>query len=401
MYKLVGVTIHRGTAEHGHYYSIINTKRGILEEDESKAEWKRTEKDVWKVFDDETIKAFNFNDMEKEAFGGVGGDNGAGSGFNDADMQAYLFQSGTANSYGQNAYMLVYEKMKKKPLKEVILQKPAADAQMTDEEGKQGEAALGCTDTAEPRDVSVLQEGEYIDPKNQERYRLIPYRKIDPFVPDWVRQQILVDNNQFLIDRYIFHESFFNLIKGILKHVASNVVIRQYKYSHDYMPWFFKLKQFALKVGGKVMFDMLAYFNINTQMSDITSSLQTIFTFSDTHYSLQREDSLLRAFMVDHYFADDFKHFLDIMFDCSDKTSRFYIGRLTSIIVYRAVQIYQDCLEKATVVNLAMEELHMSTDGLIAKLIQSLKTQECMKNWTKLEQYLKLIYDIALAGPSQ
>lgn len=27
-YKLVGVNIHIGTAEHGHYYSLINTKRG-------------------------------------------------------------------------------------------------------------------------------------------------------------------------------------------------------------------------------------------------------------------------------------------------------------------------------------------------------------------------------------
>ena len=39
MYKLVGVTIHRGTAEHGHYYSLINTRRGKEELDESKPEW--------------------------------------------------------------------------------------------------------------------------------------------------------------------------------------------------------------------------------------------------------------------------------------------------------------------------------------------------------------------------
>ena len=38
-YKLVGVTIHIGTAEHGHYYSLINTKRGSEEVDETKAEW--------------------------------------------------------------------------------------------------------------------------------------------------------------------------------------------------------------------------------------------------------------------------------------------------------------------------------------------------------------------------
>lgn len=31
IYRLVGVNIHVGTADHGHYYSIINTKRGAKE----------------------------------------------------------------------------------------------------------------------------------------------------------------------------------------------------------------------------------------------------------------------------------------------------------------------------------------------------------------------------------
>jgi ubiquitin carboxyl-terminal hydrolase 34 len=47
-YKLVGVNIHIGTAEYGHYYSLINTKRGSEEVDESKVEWTQTEKDQWK-----------------------------------------------------------------------------------------------------------------------------------------------------------------------------------------------------------------------------------------------------------------------------------------------------------------------------------------------------------------
>ncbi len=119
IYKLVGVTIHRGTAEHGHYYSLINTKRGKEEVDEAKPEWFQTEKETWKVFDDETIKYFNFNDLKSEAFGG----NESNAYTGDNDLQAYYMQSGTANSYGQNAYMLVYEKMKKKPLKEVVLPK--------------------------------------------------------------------------------------------------------------------------------------------------------------------------------------------------------------------------------------------------------------------------------------
>ena len=113
IYKLVGVTIHRGTAEHGHYYSLINTRRGKDEGDETKAEWFQTEKDPWKVFDDETVKYFDFTKLQEEAFGGS-------NTYTDNDMSAYLYQSGTANSYGQNAYMLVYEKMRKIPLKEVI-----------------------------------------------------------------------------------------------------------------------------------------------------------------------------------------------------------------------------------------------------------------------------------------
>jgi ubiquitin C-terminal hydrolase len=53
IYKLVGVNIHVGTAEHGHYYSLINTKRGQDEVDESKPEWGQTEKDPWREFNDE------------------------------------------------------------------------------------------------------------------------------------------------------------------------------------------------------------------------------------------------------------------------------------------------------------------------------------------------------------
>lgn len=143
LYKLVGVTIHRGTAEHGHYYSLINTKRGKSEDDETKPDWQRTDKDPWKVFDDETVKPFTFSELQSEAFGGSS--SSSGSTF-DADLSAYLFQTGTANSYGQNAYMLVYEKMKKKPIKEVVLEEAKdEDTEMTNE----GEtAALGCADTA-------------------------------------------------------------------------------------------------------------------------------------------------------------------------------------------------------------------------------------------------------------
>lgn len=40
-YKLVGINIHSGTAEAGHYWSLINTERFII--DENSEEWPHTE----------------------------------------------------------------------------------------------------------------------------------------------------------------------------------------------------------------------------------------------------------------------------------------------------------------------------------------------------------------------
>jgi hypothetical protein len=149
------------------------------------------------------------------------------------------------------------------------------------------------------------------------------------------------------------------------------------------------------------MFDMLAYANLNTQMSDITTSLQSIFTFCDSPYSLTKDPSLLKGFIETYYLDDQCKHFLNIMFDCSDKTSRFYSGRLTTIVINKAYQVVKDSLAKGTHQSDRLAELKTLADTLVITLVKSLRTQECMKNWTKLEQYLKILYDVAMDGNSE
>ena len=206
IYKLVGVTIHRGTAEHGHYYSLINTRRGKDELDEARPEWYQTEKDTWKVFDDENVKAFSFSDLKNEAFGGS---SSVGPSYQDSEMSAYYMQSGAGNSYGQNAYMLVYEKMKKKPIKEVVVppkieENLAQSAEKTtvssenikmeidESNSRRIETSLDCIDTAvsrasvEPVNVPAphpllshpLSENEHVD-SNGERYKLISYKNVE------------------------------------------------------------------------------------------------------------------------------------------------------------------------------------------------------------------------------
>jgi ubiquitin C-terminal hydrolase len=58
----VGVVVHMGTADAGHYLSYININRN--ERDEESPEWLLTEKDKWVEFNDSTVRTYTFNNIE-------------------------------------------------------------------------------------------------------------------------------------------------------------------------------------------------------------------------------------------------------------------------------------------------------------------------------------------------
>ena len=83
IYRLVGVNVHVGTADHGHYYSLIDIKRGIQELDPYLSEqngetlykkWADIQSDPWKTFNDDKVGIFDFEKNIKEEAFGSGGD---------------------------------------------------------------------------------------------------------------------------------------------------------------------------------------------------------------------------------------------------------------------------------------------------------------------------------------
>ena len=56
-YELIGVTVHTGTADGGHYYAFIRDRYGI-------------NKDKWYSFNDAEVKPFDPNQIASECFGG-------------------------------------------------------------------------------------------------------------------------------------------------------------------------------------------------------------------------------------------------------------------------------------------------------------------------------------------
>jgi hypothetical protein len=90
-YKLVGILVHRGVADSGHYYSFIkerSTPPGT--------------EPHWIEFNDETVRPFNLKDLERECFGGK--------------EEVTVVSEITGNkikktiSRTRNAYMLIYER---------------------------------------------------------------------------------------------------------------------------------------------------------------------------------------------------------------------------------------------------------------------------------------------------
>ena len=62
-YKLVGVNVHSGTANAGHYWSYINTNRGT-DETEDDTNWIKTEADLWMEYNDSRVSDWEFKELK-------------------------------------------------------------------------------------------------------------------------------------------------------------------------------------------------------------------------------------------------------------------------------------------------------------------------------------------------
>ncbi|CDW89068.1 ubiquitin carboxyl-terminal hydrolase family protein [Stylonychia lemnae] len=378
VYKLVGVIIHRGTGQHGHYWSLINTKRGKEESDETKPEWATPERDQWKEFNDESVKFFSFADLKTEAFGG----NQETDFVNDDEMSSYLMNFGGGSSYGKNAYMLVYERQQKRDLIAVssVEKEQMPQTEVTSE-------TLECADTANSR-----VEEDKIEVK-------IPYRKVDSYVPEWIKSEVNYDNVIFLMDRYIYNESFFNLLRFIFKHIANKIVLSQHQYKLDYLPNFTRLKNITMRIAHKSLFEFLAYYYYNTQLSDITTSLQSIVQFLDSGFSLSRnQDSFLLKFLKKALVKDNCEQFYKVMFECTDKTSRYYLGKFIAYLMNKIYQIYDEAENKEAE---SLVKLKAQADTLLLSFILKLGDNQSYQNWSRLEQFMKMLFDIANGGKTQ
>ena len=209
-YKLVGVNVHSGTANMGHYWSYINTNRGT-DEKEGDTTWIRTELDPWMEFNDSRVSDWDFKEIEKQCFG-----NEVGEGF-------------MGDSYGTSGYMLFYERRRKKDLKILI-----------DEDKVEEEKAKGTE--------------VHVDEEKKEAYKIVGYRDAatgEKATP--VYRAIFEDNHSVNFENDVYSEEFFAFVMKIMKAAAASDSAQA--------------KELGLKMGKKVGFDILARCYDNTGLA--------------------------------------------------------------------------------------------------------------------------------------
>lgn len=179
-YKLVGVTVHSGTAHAGHYWAYINTKRGqdAPPEGADDATWASTEAERWMEFNDSTVRDFQHSKLKEECYGG---DSGGSGGFGLSSLDGWGLSGG---GYGKSGYMLFYEKRKKNPIKLLV---PSSASEKEGDEKKEKEY----TDV-DFRDAITAQDQ-----------------------PNRIFKKVLEDNKKYGFENEVYSDTFFDFILEI------------------------------------------------------------------------------------------------------------------------------------------------------------------------------------------
>lgn len=77
------------------------------------------------------------------------------------------------------------------------------------------------------------------------------------------------------------------------------------------------------------------------------NSLQSIIQFCDSSYSLSRgSESILNEFLETAYFEDVLNHFMKVALECTDKSSRYYVCKLTTVIINKVYRLWDEAENK-------------------------------------------------------
>jgi len=391
-YKLVGVIIHVGTADAGHYYSLINTDR-FCKTNEHDEEWLDTSKDKWMEFNDSHVRDYNFEDLKGDCYGGSSGND---------DLFGGFFKS---SSYGKSAYLLVYEKRFKKPIKVCIPEQPAA------EEGKE-EAQVAKQKQIVPADAVIT-----VDPKTNEKSYSIPMNEVKLFVPKNIYKEIWEDNLEFSFEKLIYSKEFYEFVKELMLGTLK-LKERENTLPEDEAKSLDKIISNMTTVGNKLVLEVLAKAFYNYKMAEVSDILIKLYEASD-----EAVMSTMRHIMANEN-SGYMLYVFQVLLNCSDKISRINTAKIVSSLVNRCFVLEKDILNETETVKICISDEELiggskagEGEAKELKYVEITRSksmavrfwdltmmalrEKAPSSWSKFDHFLTMMRDIITGGDIQ
>jgi hypothetical protein len=215
-------------------------------------------------------------------------------------------------------------------------------------------------------------------------------------VPAWISDVVSADNRSFLVDSQLFDDQFFELLRAVFKVIGSELMLTSHTYEYSYQVQHFpRLKETSLQLAAKVVFDMLCYYDRNTQLGAVVDHVGSIITFSDSRHSLKGgATSTVANFLLRVLLDDNGEHFLKIMFTCTDASSRKHAGKLVGRALSRLFKLYADCEPAARESQEPVKDVYACLDAAMQLCLVALQDKECQRNWTRLGSYLEMLKEV-------
>ena len=192
-YKLVGVVIHNGNAEFGHYTSLINVNR----KDPNR---KNINQDLWLEFDDSRISKYKMENFENDCFGSVNENAFSAASYMGIDLKT-----------SKSAYILVYDKVKNSNIKFHFNE-----------------------NNLKEKDKIICNIENKEDFKFENMDLEIGYNNLKKYIPEKYEKIILKDNDNLILENQLHSLSFTNSFADII--YFSELPILSIDIANDFRP---------------------------------------------------------------------------------------------------------------------------------------------------------------------
>jgi ubiquitin C-terminal hydrolase len=361
-YKLVGVVIHKGTAEWGHYVSLIDANRG---KDDEK----------WLLFDDGHVSDFKMENFEEECFGSSSTSNREEYGHSLYEM------ADTFSGASKSAYILIYDKVKKSKL----------HFEFTEENIKEKEFIINNLINKEDYkfENNVLETGFY---------------NLGKYVPPAIKQKITKDNKQFILEQQLYSSNFLGFFSEVIVNSGIPIVMIDFLdgyYNLNLDP--FDNEGYRTDSQGNVPVLPKLSPHQNVMIEILGKALPkyyfSLYCNSNELYKLQAVEKMLeRVFILKPTKAWEF-----FCFYFKENISRVFhlvISNTETIIRTSVAETIASCLQVVTKyfnINLLKEDERMNDPEklikeVLEKYLNVLNHMENANSYKKLPQYFYLLF---------